>query len=224
MIDLDVRIDPAAEALVPGVRLGLLTGRVEVRGRSNALEAEVADRVRTLRALIADRPVAELPGVAAVRRAFKAFGKDPSRYRGSPEALLRRIAQGKGLYAVSNVVDAMNLASLETLHPLGLYDARFVTPPVTFRPGRAGESYAGIAKGDINLEGLPVLADAGGPFGNPSSDSARAMVRGDTDEILLVVFAFPGSDDPGAALGAATRALTVHAGLRAARTAVVAAE
>jgi DNA/RNA-binding domain of Phe-tRNA-synthetase-like protein len=224
MIDLDVRIDERVEALAPGVRLGLLSGRVVVAERSTALEIEISERVRVLAELVANRPVAELPEVAAVRRAFKAFGKDPSRYRGSPEALLRRIVRGKGLSSVNTVVDAINLASLQTLLPFGLYDARFVTPPVTFRRGRAGESYGGIAKGDINLEGLPVLADASGPFGNPSSDSARAMIRSDSSQIVLVVFAFPGAGEPFEALDAAVRALTTHAGLRDARTSVVSAE
>lgn len=84
-----------------------------------------------------------------------------------------------------------------------------------------GEAYAGIAKGEINLEGLPVLADAEGPFGNPSSDSARAMVREDTREVLLAVFAFPGGGDPAPALDAAYRTLGDHAGLTSAEIVVI---
>lgn len=198
MIDFQdrVSIEDELRTLLPGTRLGLLSARVEVRDHDPELWRALEERAVELARLVAETPLAELPEIAAVRRAYKALGKDPSRYRGSPEALLRRIAQGKGLAPVNTVVDAMNLASLATLHPFGLYDARFVAPPVVLRAGRAGERYVGIAKGEINLEGLPVLADTEGPFGNPSSDSARAMVRADTTEVLLVVFAFPGSAEP----------------------------
>ena len=43
------------------------------------------------------RSVLESPQIEMTRRAYKALGKDPARYRGSAEALLRRVVAGKGL-------------------------------------------------------------------------------------------------------------------------------
>jgi DNA/RNA-binding domain of Phe-tRNA-synthetase-like protein len=57
------------------------------------------------------------------------------------------------------------------------------------RIGRDGESYPGIRKDDVNVGGRITLADAQGPFGNPTSDSARTMVTTSTTRGLLVVFA-----------------------------------
>ena len=60
------------------------------------------------------------------------------------------------------------LCSLRAQLPFGLYDADHVAPPVVLRRGEPGENYEGIRKGPVNVEGRPVLADARGPFGNPS--------------------------------------------------------
>jgi DNA/RNA-binding domain of Phe-tRNA-synthetase-like protein len=60
---------------------------------------------------------------------------------------------------------------------------------VTMRLGLPGEAYQGIRKDDVHLEGRLTLADDDGPFGNPTSDSARTMVTGETTRALVVVFA-----------------------------------
>ena len=69
--------------------------------------------------------------------------------------------------------------------------AALVGPDVTLRLGLEGESYAGIRKDDVHVAGRIALADALGPFGNPTSDSARTMVTVATTQALLVVFAPP---------------------------------
>ena len=59
-----------------------------------------------------------LPGVEATRRVYRACGKDPSRYRPSSEALIRRVVQGKDLYQIDTLVDLINL--VEALMPTNL--------------------------------------------------------------------------------------------------------
>jgi DNA/RNA-binding domain of Phe-tRNA-synthetase-like protein len=60
---------------------------------------------------------------------------------------------------------------------------------VILRIGRPGESYPGIRKDVVNVADRLTLADQAGPFGNPTSDSARAMVTETTGAVLAVVFA-----------------------------------
>ena len=67
-------------------------------------------------------------------------------------------------------------------------------PPIELRIGAAGESYKGIGKDLINIESLPVFADAAGPFGSPTSDSERAMVSLETTKVLMIVFSFVGPE------------------------------
>jgi DNA/RNA-binding domain of Phe-tRNA-synthetase-like protein len=57
------------------------------------------------------------------------------------------------------------------------------------RAGAAGESYEGIRKGPVNVEGRPVLVDEEGPFGNPSSDSLRTSITGATRRALVIAYA-----------------------------------
>jgi DNA/RNA-binding domain of Phe-tRNA-synthetase-like protein len=133
--------------------------------------------------------LAETEPIRAVRAMFREWGMDPSKYRPSSEALLRRVVQGKGLYRVSNAVDAGNLGSVETGWPYGCYDRSKIHAEVALRHGAAGETYEGIGKKMWHLEGRPVLADAEGPFGSPISDSTRSMVTESATDILAVIYA-----------------------------------
>ncbi len=133
--------------------------------------------------------LAESEATRAVRAMFRAWSVDPSKYRPSSEALLRRVVQGKGLYRVSNAVDIGNLGSIETAWPFGCYDRARIHPPVAFREGALGESYEGIGKRTWHLAGRPVLADAECPFGSPISDSTRSMITESACDVLVVIYA-----------------------------------
>ena len=132
----------------------------------------------------------------AVRAMYKRVGLDPTKTRPSSEALLRRVRKGGSLPRINTMVDVCNWCSLEFQLPYGLYDtARIVGDVVEMRIGREGESYAGIRKDDVHVAGRIALADAAGPFGNPSSDSARTMVTTLTTQAMLVVFAPRGTTE-----------------------------
>jgi DNA/RNA-binding domain of Phe-tRNA-synthetase-like protein len=125
----------------------------------------------------------------AVRTMYKRVGIDPTKTRPSSEALLRRVRRGDTLPRINSMVDVCNWCSFEFQLPYGLYDAAKIEGAVTLRIGRDGESYAGIRKDDVHVTGRIALVDAAGPFGNPTSDSARTMVTTETTRGLLVVFA-----------------------------------
>lgn len=191
---LEISIHPALKALAPALVLGCLAADVKVEKHNEALWREIDQHLVHLTATIKTEQINSTPQIAAMRQAYKALGKDPSRYRGSAEALLRRVLSGKGLYQINSVVDINNLVSLESLNPAGTYDLEKITPPIELRIGSAGESYKGIGKDLINIESLPVFADATGPFGSPTSDSERAMVRLENQKVLMVVFSFTGPE------------------------------
>jgi len=171
-------------------RLGLLTlADVSVRDGDPALAAEIEAYGAELRRRHGDGKSGDVPGAAEARDLYKALGLDPTKTRPSSEALLRRVLKGEALYRINTLVDAMNLCSLRAQLPFGLYDLDRVEPPVVLRKGAAGESYEGIRKAAVNVEGRPVLADARGAFGNPTSDSARTMVTLQTRSALVTVYA-----------------------------------
>jgi len=65
---------------------------------------------------------------------------------------------------------------------------------IIFRAGRPGETYKGIGKYDLNLEGLPVFADEAGPHGSPTSDSERTMVTATTRSVAAILISFGGAE------------------------------
>jgi DNA/RNA-binding domain of Phe-tRNA-synthetase-like protein len=181
---MEIRIE------LPGVKLGVVEADdVEVTLVNPELAQEMETICERLRRELTVEQVAELEPIREVRTMFRTWGVDPARYRPSAEALLRRVVQGKGLYRVSNVVDASNLGSIETAWPYGCYNRAVLAPPITFRSATRGETYEGIGKQTWHLEGRPVLADATGPFGSPISDSTRTMVTEATRQLLAVIYA-----------------------------------
>ena len=190
-----VKIDDALKKKCPRTALGCVTASVEAGASPAALGEELKKRDAEIQKLPFPRGVLASPQVEATRTAYRALGKDPARYRGSAEALLRRVVGGKGLPQINAVVDVINLVSVESRLPVGLYDHGRVVGEIVFRAGRAGETYKGIGKYDLNLEGLPLFADAAGPHGSATSDSERTMVTSETKEILAVIVSFGGAEN-----------------------------
>ena len=186
-----------ADDLRGRVRIGLLAlDGLLVRETDPALAAEVDRTCATFRERYGDGRSSEVPGAADARTLYKALGIDPTKTRPSNEALLRRALKGETLYRINTLVDALNLVSLREQLPFGLYDLDRVKPPVVLRKGTTGEGYEGIRKGFVSVEARPVLVDAEGPFGNPTSDSLRTAITTATRRTLVVAYAPAGYSVP----------------------------
>jgi DNA/RNA-binding domain of Phe-tRNA-synthetase-like protein len=145
--------------------------------------------------------------VAAVRALFRAAGCDPTRYRPSSEALLRRVLKGEELPAIQPLVDLNNCLSIDLAVPCSVAAEGSFAPPVSLRAGRPGEAFASL-RGPFHLEGKPLLADAEGPFSTPITDSQRIKVQDDTRRAWLVAYL------PAAALTPAQALASLEALLR----------
>ena len=121
---------------------------------------------------------------------YKAFGRNPGRYRVSSEALLRRVRRGDELYHINSVVDVNNLISVKSGLSVGSYDLEQIHGEITLRKAGQGEGYQGIGKDFLELENMLVLADDEGIFGCTMSDSTRAMVTEQTKDVLVVIYCF----------------------------------
>jgi DNA/RNA-binding domain of Phe-tRNA-synthetase-like protein len=138
----------------------------------------------------------DLGSLGRARELYRKFGVDPTRVRPSSEALLRRIKRGEGLPRVNSLVDVANAMSVQLQVPVGLYDLGKVKgEELVVRLGVDGEGYAGIGKEKVNVGGRIVVADAEGPIGNPSADSARTMITTDTERAAWIYFLPVGDDD-----------------------------
>ena len=126
--------------------------------------------------------------VAPARELYRRFGVDPTRHRPSSEALLRRARRGEWP-RVNSLVDVANVMSLRLQVPVGLHDLGHVEgEELVLRTGAEGEGYAGIGKERVNVAGRLCLADAAGPCGNPSSDSARTQITTATERALWLYY------------------------------------
>ena len=192
---MNITIDDELRKKCPQTALGCVTAGVQPGDSPAAMLGEFEARTSEILKLPDPRAVLESTQVQATRRAYKALGKDPARYRGSAEALLRRVIAGKGLPQINVIVDVINLVSVESRLPVGLYDLAQVSGDVVFRAGRTAETYKGIGKYDLNLEGLPLFADSLGPHGSATSDSERTMVTRATKQVLAIIIAFAGPDN-----------------------------
>jgi len=191
---MNVNIEAELKVKCGRVALACVTAEVETGATPEGLDQELRSCEERIMKLPEPKAVLESTAILATRAAYKALGKDPARYRGSAEALLRRVIAGKGLPRINNVVDVINLVSFESRLPVGLYDLAHVQGDIVFRAGRTGETYKGIGKYDLNLEGLPVFCDAVGPHGSPTSDSERTMVTLGTKQVIAIIISFGGAE------------------------------
>ena len=186
-----VVIDKKLFEVYSEIRLGLLHFHADVKKSDesfwNHMDNEVLPKVR---ASIEGKDWSEIPGIKGSRAAYKAFGRNPGRYRVSSEALLRRVRRGDELYRINSVVDVNNLISVQSGLSVGSYNLEQIHGTITLRKAEKGEGYNGIGKDFIDLENMLVLADDKGVFGSSMSDSTRAMVTEQTKDVLVVVYCF----------------------------------
>jgi DNA/RNA-binding domain of Phe-tRNA-synthetase-like protein len=160
--------------------------------RLGELRLEVA---RQARERFDVKSLAVQPTVAAVRRLFRAVGCDPTRYRPSSEALLRRLLKGEELPAIHPLVDISNCLSAELAVPCCVMTEGTFRPPFLFRAGTDDESYQSL-RGPFRLEGKPLLCDADGPLDCPITGNEKVKVTAKTRRAWLVAYLPSETCDP----------------------------
>lgn len=161
---------------------------LEVTEPREDFELEVARAMQAARS-------GEVGDIGRARALYRRFGIDPTRVRPSSEALLRRLKKGEPLPRVNSLVDVANALSVQLQVPVGLYDLEKIRgDELVVRLGNDGESYTGIRRERVNVSGRICIADAEGPCGNPSADSARTMITTATERAAWVYF-LPVTDD-----------------------------
>lgn len=164
-----------------------LTG-VTVSNSSAELQNLCTTAYHDVQQQFAGRNLADEPMVQAVRQLFRQAGIDPTRYRPSSEALLRRVIKAQPLPWINAIVDINNLCSVTSFLPIGAYDLAHITGDIKIRLGQPGEAYVGLAK-QYDIAGKIVAVDNTGPFGAPIGDSDRTKITVATRTVLILIFA-----------------------------------
>ncbi|MEP7013592.1 MAG: phenylalanine--tRNA ligase beta subunit-related protein [Acidobacteriota bacterium] len=165
----------------------LVWAELTVDPASPAAHAVLRETIEKARARHGAQLSADDPTVAAIRKLFRAAGCDPTRYRPSSEALLRRVLKSEDLAAIQPLVDLNNALSIDLAVPSCIMAADSMEPPLVLRAGAPGETFESL-RGPFSLEGKPLLADAKGPLGTPITDSVRVKIQSDTAHGWLVAY------------------------------------
>lgn len=203
---MDVLIEDFIRDNLPKCRLGLLTATVKAGRADEMLQNKIHEAMHQWE----DKTFEEIRAhavMADTRNAYKALGADPNRYRPASDSLLRRIVKKKGLYSINNIVDTINLISIETAYSIGGFDQNKIDRPVTLTKAPEGIEYDGIGRGKLNIANIPVLKDANGYFGTPTSDSMRTLIDEHSSNILIVFYDFYANKTLEPALGLAKKYL-----------------
>lgn len=192
---LEIRIDDELASRLGGLFLGMATiGPVKVERSGKAFLDMEKEKIVEIRKkfkldLLKDEELAR-----AYRRFYWALGIDPTKVRPSSEALVRRSLRGAEIPKINNVVDAYNLASMETLIPMGAFDLDRIKPPIIMRYSRPREKFVKIGGFGEELVGNElVLADTEKIINIfPHRDSNFTKVTFDTSNVLLIIAGIPG--------------------------------
>jgi DNA/RNA-binding domain of Phe-tRNA-synthetase-like protein len=178
---------------VSAIELSCIECDVLVDNKSELLWNEIQQKVAEISQSQKVENISQMEAIYSSRKAYKACGKDPARYRLSAEALLRRVVKRNEIYQINNVVDLLNLVSISTGFSIGGYDVGKIEGDVVFGVGENNEPYIGIGRGELNIESLPVFRDEIGAFGTSTSDSVRTAVSLQTKRFLMIIIDYASS-------------------------------
>lgn len=199
----------------PDYRLIAVEAEVESLPTDDGLWREITSFAESYRACHEMAEVNKRPGIAGTREAYKAFGKEPNRYRPSTEALCRRFVKGLDLYRSLALIDLVNLLSVACGHAIGGFDAdKIAGDTLTLGVGREGEPYEAIGRGPLNIACLPVWRDAVGGIGTPTSDNERTKISESTRRLLLTINVYRADMSDDDIIAMAVRLLEQYASAR----------
>lgn len=191
---MTVTISQEIKTRWPEAALGLLIYEAQVEESSPQLLAALDQSIQDLAQQYALDTIAKNPHIEATRKAYKALGTSPHEHRNAAEAMLRRVVKGSGLYHINNVVEVNNLISISSGYSIGSYDLGQLQGDLCLDRPPEDTRYEGIGKGALTITHMPVLRDELGWFGNPSSDSRRAMIQPGKRRVCSVLYGFDGGD------------------------------
>lgn len=191
---MKVTIDKEILEKTPDFSVGIMTCKVSVYENEDVndlikkYEEEIYSEINI-------SEVINLETIKEGRDAYKAYGKDPSRYRLAVESLYRRLSKGNKLYRVNNIVDIGNILSIKLRKSVAVLDYNKIDGDVKIRLGRKSDEYYGIGRGLINIENIPLYEDDISPFGSTTSDTERTMITNKTKRILVFIISFNGKKE-----------------------------
>lgn len=187
------RYDPQIILRHPAIVGGVLHVTGATNGPSpESLGRAFVDEQAAVLARLGATPLSEVPSLTAWRRAFRAFGVDPTAYRSAAEALLRRLTKQGSIPSINTLVDIGNLVSIRYALPVAVFDLRSIAGGLTVRVAAGDEAFTDLGSGAIETPepGEVIFIDAGGHVAARRwcwRQSAESASSSTTTEVLVTV-------------------------------------
>ena len=141
--------DTAVAERYPTIRAGVIHATGLANGPS---PPDLLDEYRAEQHAASERlkatAIADLPSIAAWRRAFTLFGAKPTQYRNAAEALQRRLAKHGDIPSINTLVDIGNLASIRYAIPVAVFDMAGIAGSITVRFATGAEIFTDLGSTD----------------------------------------------------------------------------
>lgn len=175
----------------PSVSVGIAVIKgVKISKTNPQLEKEKQSFLDSLKGLTTEK-IGQYPEIISYRKLYRQMGIDWHSRRPSPEALLRRVVLGKGLYTVNTCVDAYNLTVMKHRVSVGAFDFDQVKFPTVLRFAGNGDTI--ILLGDnvptVYTEKELAYYDKEGGYNIDFNyrDAQRTMVTKDSKDLWINV-------------------------------------
>jgi len=145
-------------AVVGGV---LHATRLSNEPSSPALQEAFLVEQEEVKTRLGDRPLSEVPSLAAWRRVFSGFGVKPTQYRSAAESLLRRLTKQGDIPSINTLVDVANLVSIRYALPVAVFDQATVAGMTTVRFATGDEPFTDLGSDTVTypIEGEVIFVD-----------------------------------------------------------------
>jgi DNA/RNA-binding domain of Phe-tRNA-synthetase-like protein len=138
-------------AAFPGTRAGVIRASGLDNGPTgDELRQSYLTAQHEVRDEIGQRPLSEIPSIAAWRRTFSGFGVKPTQYRSAVEALLRRLTKQGDIPSINALVDMANLVSIRHMLPVAVFDQAHVTGVTTVRFAHGDEPFTDLGADSVS--------------------------------------------------------------------------
>jgi DNA/RNA-binding domain of Phe-tRNA-synthetase-like protein len=155
------------------------------------LTAYQAEQRATLQR-IGDTPLSKLPSLSAWRGAFRAFGVEPTQYRGAAEALLRRLTKKGDIPSINTLVDIGNLVSIRYALPVAVIDTSAIQGPIIVHFANGSERYTNLGQAEVEppVPGEVIFSDEVGMVIARRwcwRQSEQSAAQSDTTDVIITV-------------------------------------
>ena len=192
-------ISPELLKKYPTIKTGVaIIEGVTVTKENAELEKQKLEIENKLNGLTQEE-ISKISPIAAYRNFFHEFGVDPTSHIPSPDALVRRVAEGKHLYKINTLVDSYNVACLETHVGMSAMNLDNISLPMTLKFAADGEQITLLGGDEVKKTkaGEVVYADQQGIITLDLNyrDCDRSKITEKTKNVLLTVDSCPGISD-----------------------------